>query len=232
MLISLIMVFFGLAVLWFLLPFGVRKLSERRLSSRCRDRKCIALTYDDGPSPTITPRLLELLSRETVPATFFALGKSIEVAPEIMADILQHGHEVGSHTYRHSNAWKTWPQTYQKDMAAGVAVVSTAGGDGTFFRPPYGKLTVLALIIATVKGVKLGWWTVDSQDSWNKRDIDDVVEEVIGRGGGVVLMHDLDGYDAGAHPDDHLKYVLELTEKLILRGRREGFEFVTLGKVV
>lgn len=216
---------------WFLAPYGLRRLAERRLARRCRDQRAIVLSYDDGPSATVTPRLLALLGTRGVPASFFLLGRNAEGSPELVGRLLREGHEIGSHTHDHSNAWKSAPLTALRDMQKGLATLAGLGAPSRLFRPPYGKLTLAGLIAGARRGLHYGWWTVDSRDSWQRRPIDEVVGELAAKGGGVVLMHDVElkvpATDGIAHPE----HLLALTARIIDFAEAEGYQIRRLGEV-
>ena len=128
-----------LVLAWFLVPFGLRKWEEARLQARCRALKAIVLTYDDGPGTILTERLLDLLSRRGVKASFFVLGRNAAARPEIVRRLVAEGHEVGSHTQEHSNAWKTDPFTAARDLARGIGTASALGADAAPLPSPLWK---------------------------------------------------------------------------------------------
>lgn len=219
---------------WFLVPFGIRKRGEATLDARCRERRAIVLTYDDGPGAELTESLRRLLGQSGIKATFFVLGRNADARPAIVARLLEDGHEVGSHTQAHSNAWRSDPVTFGRDVAAGIRTVAGFGGNASLFRPPNGKLTLGGLLGGLLRGLRFGWWTIDSGDSWARRPIDEVIAEIDSKGGGVVLMHDFDDYDSG--PDtaavSHREHVLALTERIITFARTGGYQIVPLSTLL
>jgi peptidoglycan-N-acetylglucosamine deacetylase len=216
----------ALGFVWFLVPFLVRRHETRKLEDTCAHRNAIILTYDDGPGPTLTPRLLDLLKKHDVHATFYALGRNIDANPHLFQRTLAEGHEVGSHTYNHSNAWKTDPFTYASDTVRGIETTQRNGGSAFAFRPPYGKLTIWGLLHGYIRGLRYGWWTVDSRDSWDRRGIDDVLTEIARKKGGVVLMHDYDSYAKAPAGQSHPDYVIALTEAIINLAKSRGLRIV------
>ena len=191
-----------LVLLWFLLPFAA-KWGEARLDKRCRAGRVIVLSYDDGPGPGLTPLLLDLLGDYGVKATFHVLGRNAALSPGLMQRLVTEGHEVGSHTQDHANAWKTSAFRFARDLAAGVTTVDAFGGQGRHFRPPFGKMTLAGLVQGLILRLHYAWWTVDSRDSWDRRPIADVLAELTRRGGGVVLMHDFDTYSRAPSSPSH-----------------------------
>jgi len=210
---------------WFLAPLAVRKFSERRLERRCREKRSIVLTYDDGPGKSLTPALMELLSKHRVKATFFALGFRAEEKADTIRKIVEAGHELGSHTQRHLHAWKAGPTAVIDDIRRGRATIAHLGGNLSLFRPTYGKLTLGSLIWTVWRRIVLCWWTVDTRDSWAPRDIADVVAEIVRKGGGIELMHDHESYSRvqGMTEKDRADYVLAMTTAIIALAAERQF---------
>lgn len=96
----------------------------------------IYLTFDDGPHPESTPRLLELLARHDARATFFCLGQNVEKYPGLYGQIITAGHATGNHSWSHPNGWTTNTSKYIADVNRAAGLI-----DSKLFRPPYGRLT-------------------------------------------------------------------------------------------
>ena len=120
--------------------------------------KDLYLTFDDGPHPTITPWVLDTLDQFNAKATFFCLGKNVELYPEIYQDILRRGHKVGNHTHDHFNGWKTLTKEYEANTKKAASVI-----DSKLFRPPYGRIKS-SQIGRLKKDYKIVMWTVISGD--------------------------------------------------------------------
>lgn len=219
---------------WFLLPYGIRRLAERKLAWRCRDRQAIVLSYDDGPGSRLTPRLLDLLAESGAQANFFLLGRNAEANREMVPRLLAAGHEVGSHSFDHGNAWKISPWQAARDLSAGIRVLRILGGDPGIFRPPYGKATLLTLFQGWLRGQRFGWWTIDTKDTRpaeGRRSIDKILAEIERQGGGVVLMHDFDKAADGPEGDTHADYVLAMTTHIVAFAREKGYRLMRLSDV-
>lgn len=216
---------------FFAVPWLWRKLEERRLAELCRARRAVVLSYDDGPGPALTPRLLDLLGQRGVKASFFMLGRNAAQAEALARRVIAEGHEVGSHSFDHSNAWKRDPLTVARDFDKGRAAMASLGAEGRFFRPPYGKLTIAQWLIERNRATRFAWWSVDSKDSWDRRPIADVTGEILAKGGGVVLMHDFDAYDAGDEGPPHPEHVLALTDAIIDCAEANGLKLMTLAEL-
>ncbi len=208
------------------LPHLLRRRAESELRDIARERRALVLTYDDGPGETLTPRLLEVLARHGARATFYALGRRAERAPEVLGRVQSAGHEIGCHSAEHLNAWKS-PHRAVEDIRKGYGALARWVADDAIFRPPHGKLVLPALLALWSRGAPIGWWTHVSGDTWAKLpDPAVVVDDVLTSGGGVVLMHD---FDRGPERAD---FVVELPSRLLEAARRDGLAVLTQGELL
>lgn len=158
------------------------------------------------------------------------LGKNADLRPDVVRDLVAAGHDVGHHTQDHSNAWKCGPVRMSRDLAAGIDTITALGGNKALFRPPYGKVTIVGLVDGARKGLTHAYWTVDTQDSWNRRPLDEVMAEIETRGGGVILMHDFDVYkDEGSQ--SHTDYVIETSERILQFAQEKGLKLVPFSEI-
>ena len=100
------------------------------------DKKTVYLTFDDGPHPDATPYVLDELKRYGARATFFCIGKNVQLYPQIYRRILENGHRVGNHTQNHLSGWKVSDKKYLEDIRDAARYI-----DSDLFRPPYGRIT-------------------------------------------------------------------------------------------
>lgn len=122
------------------------------------DQKNLYLTFDDGPTPGVTDRLLDLLQDYQAKASFFCVGRNLEKNPDLFRRILDEGHEIGNHTYNHMNGWKSSNLDYLKNIQSFQKVYQSK-----FFRPPYGRLKPAQ--IAALKGqYQIIMWSALSMD--------------------------------------------------------------------
>ena len=156
---------FLLLCAWYLLPYLVRSIQVKRLNTICREKGLIVLTYDDGPSEKLTPRLLEELKSLDVPATFFIPGNSAIARPDGVRAIEDHGHHVGSHSQAHHDVQKCSPWRGILDCVQGIRGLRDIGVHPKFFRPPYGKATLGTVLAARFNRCPAVWWTHDSGDT-------------------------------------------------------------------
>ena len=168
----------------------------RRLPAGTRG---VALTFDDGPHPEGTPRLLDLLGEANARGTFFLVGEQVERWPEIAERIAREGHLVALHGYGHRNLLRIPPAAFARDLDRGARVIEEAAGvRPTLYRPPYGIFSPAALAIARRHGyANLLWsrWGHDWRRSITPERIADEVTRDL-QGGDVLLLHDADHYNA------------------------------------
>ena len=105
-----------------------------------RERRAVSLTFDDGPDPSFTPRVLDILERDDVRGTFFMIGRRAAHAPAVARRIAEAGHDLGNHTWSHASLWRCGPDRTEREIGDGHAAISqAAGAPPRFFRPPWGK---------------------------------------------------------------------------------------------
>src|SRR3990167_1230312 len=151
------------------------------------------------------------------------LGRKVTLFSDVARYVVSSGHEVGSHSYNHLNAWSKNPLRVIKDIQEGFEICVQLG-PCEYFRPPNGKLTLATLLYVWIANHKLGWWTIDSTDSCiDPLPIEKIIERVRNEGGGVILMHDHDRKNPLKHD-----YVVNLTCRLIQFAREEGYKICTL----
>jgi peptidoglycan/xylan/chitin deacetylase (PgdA/CDA1 family) len=151
----------------------------------------ITMTFDDGPHPVWTPRVLEALDRAVAKATFFVIGPRAREHPELVREIARRGHEVGFHCGRHVRHTDLGPAELREDTARGLEDLRIAGARPRLWRPPWGVTTEDTFRTAREHNLEVVLWTLDTHD-WRG----DAAEEMLGsigpdlRAGGVILMHD------------------------------------------
>lgn len=181
--------------------------------------KSLALTYDDGPNDACTGRLLDVLERHEIKATFFLIGKFVAARPQLARAVTDAGHLLGNHTYTHPNLLLLSKSRIQRELADGSAAISDATGVKVrFFRPPFGARRPAVLNAARELGLKPVMWDVTSFD-WRGKGAD-AIERCVRKRidepatyGHIVLLHDGGHSKMGA--DRHA--TVEATQRLIVR---------------
>jgi len=146
----------------------------------------IFLTFDDGPDPEATPRVLDILAEHDAKATFFCLGRQVEKHPAIFDRIKKEGHAVGNHTYSHLSGWTTSNKRYFADITRADEIIGSK-----LFRPPYGRIRPSQIRILK-KNYKIVMWDVMSGDYDVKQKPKQIEKRVqkLCRPGSVVVWHD------------------------------------------
>ncbi len=158
----------------------------------------VALTFDDGPHPTRTARILKILADAGVRATFFEVGASAERLPQITRAVSEQGHTIGSHTFRHPRLTTLSLPEAQRDIQSGRSMLETIlgpqHGPVTFFRFPYGARNRPLQDWVKQEGMASFLWNMDSRD-WKIRDaqalLGHVAIELDREKRGILLFHDI-----------------------------------------
>jgi peptidoglycan-N-acetylglucosamine deacetylase len=194
----------------------------------------IALTYDDGPNDPHTLRLLDVLAKREVKATFFLIGRYVRLRPDIVRDIVQAGHRVGNHTFTHPNLIFASAKNTQAELTqCQDAIANAIGRAATLFRPPFGGRRPVTFQVARELGLQPIMWNVTGWD-WNAPPSHKIVDGIVtkvdrqSRYGSVILLHDGGHKAFGA---DRSQTVLA-TEQLISKWKQEGFRFLTIDEML
>ena len=158
----------------------------------------VALTFDDGPNPEATPRLLDLLAQQDAKATFFLLGRHVRQWPAIARRVAEEGHLVANHGYAHRRLDFAGPRRVREDILAGTGAIADATGiEPAHFRAPHGARSPFVTPVARSLGQRTVGWSVGSRDhaELSAARIARRVEERA-RAGSIVLLHDGDAYNA------------------------------------
>jgi peptidoglycan/xylan/chitin deacetylase (PgdA/CDA1 family) len=201
----------------------------RTFTGAARGSKKIALTYDDGPNDPHTLRLLDVLAKHSVHATFFMVGRYVRQRPDIARTVSAAGHVIGNHTFTHPLLiFKRAAEVRQELRDCHAALTDCVGGHSNLFRPPFGGRRPAVLRIVRELGLEPVMWNVTGYD-WNAPPAAAIEEKVSKqvRGGDVVLLHDGGHKQMGA---DRSQTVLA-TDRLISRYKTEGYEFVTISEM-
>lgn len=180
----------------------------------------VALTYDDGPHPVHTTRILDVLAEYEVPATFFDLGQQIERYPEILLREVEEGHEIGNHSYKHDNfRYLTEAQILEDLRVTNEIFRQVIGYEPVIFRPPYGSMSDLSNAVMPLATI---YWSVDTRD-WESRNTQAIINQVLSYSdldGQVILMHGI--YETSA----------EATEYIVPYLLQQGYQLVTISELL
>jgi peptidoglycan-N-acetylglucosamine deacetylase len=203
----------------------------------------LAVTFDDGPNPAMTPKLLDLLDRHNVRATFFVIGEYALQHPEIIRETVARGHVIGNHTFGHPNLfWTSHAQTRDQLHWCESAIVSAISERPRFFRPPFGWRNPWLDSVAREMKLEVVTWTLLPGD-WRAPSGDWLVDRMRSisvhaksvaharadtPGGDILCLHD------GSHrePRADRSHTLAALEQCLPRWRDLGLEFVTMKEAV
>lgn len=180
-----------------------------------RDGSVVYLTFDDGPNPTYTNQILDLLAQYNAKATFFVLGNAVDAYPGTAARIVSEGHTIANHTYHHiALPTQTSSEISETLTATSNAITRATGKSTTCFRPPYGSLNQPSYETVSSLGYSVVMWDVDSND-WRGGDSYSIAAEVLRktRLGSTILFH-----DGPAHRGNTVAAVASVLEVLSAQG--------------
>ncbi len=195
------------------IPRFIEWIFPKRLWRMPACGKTLYLTFDDGPHPEITPRVLALLAQYNAKATFFCIGDRVKRYPEVFQQILDAGHSVGNHTQHHLKGTKTSLEAYWADVQEASRYI-----ESNLFRPPYGRITRTQEKALLAKGYQLVMWTILSADYDVRLTHAQVTARATSRlsDGFIYLFHDSEKAEERMFPA--LAALLEM-------GRERGFRF-------
>jgi peptidoglycan/xylan/chitin deacetylase (PgdA/CDA1 family) len=196
------------------------------------NEKVVALTFDDGPSPVWTPKILAELKKSGIKATFFMLGKHVLRYPDIARSVVNEGNEIGIHSYEHKNYIFYTKFEVKKDIENTQKIIKDVIGKETFlFRPPKAWLSKREKKKIKGLGFEVVLWTLNSKD-WVTFDDKYMIWYIIKniRPGDIILFHDSGGVFSteGGNRDETVKAIPRLVEKL----KQKGYRFLTVSKLL
>jgi peptidoglycan-N-acetylglucosamine deacetylase len=173
--------------------------------SSCRvDGPYIAMTFDDGPHPVLTPRLLDMLKARGIKATFFLIGQNAAEYPDIVRRIAADGHEIGNHTWNHPQLTKLKPAALREGIERTSSTIAEIIGKPLHvMRPPYGATSeYINHWMNREFGMKVILWSVDPLD-WKYRNSARVERQILAgaQPGAIILSHDIHATTVAAMPD-------------------------------
>ena len=209
---------------WVAYTWGSHALTLGSIWRGSREGRKVALTFDDGPDPEATPRVLDILARHDIAATFFLIGARVARNASLVRRIAGAGHDLGNHTWDHRSLWLAGPRETACVVRQGhEAVADAAGAPPRFFRPPWG-MTNLALFPALRRlGTPCVFWTVQTE---GLRPASPAAQAERARRrarpGAILDLHDADGVPgAGAR-------LVEALPAMIEGLRADGYALVPL----
>jgi peptidoglycan-N-acetylglucosamine deacetylase len=188
--------------------------------------RTVALTFDDGPNPEATPRILDALKARGVKATFFILGRHADAWPDLVRRVADEGHAIGNHGWHHRKLHVRGPDYVRRDLTMGTESIARAADvKPRLFRAPHGFRAPWVTPIATSLGQRTVGWSRGVWDS-DKPGVDQIVRRTVDgtRPGRIMLLHDGDGYDIHGDRSQTAAAVPRILDELL----EQRYAFVTI----
>ena len=218
------------AILYIAVPTLIKFTIAHSFTRRATQSPYAFLTFDDGPHPKATPRILELLREARVKATFFLIGRHADRHPQLVKDILWDGHLIGEHGYDHLHAWKANPIRFIEDLKKSRSTLdnlATSSRTSRYFRPAFGKLNLISILYIWYHRLEVVLWNVDPRDyaAENGEEVADYVSSRL-TPGQVILLHD------GRYQNtENLGSTVDGLAKILEYAQRKGITFTTIDKL-
>jgi len=192
------------------------------------DTRRIALTFDDGPDPLWTPRILEILARRDVRATFFVIGERAQQAPDVVREIAAAGHELGNHSWSHPNLWFATPSRTATEIDLTQDLLAEVTGIAPrYFRPPWGIVNMPMFAMLRRRGLTCVFWSIQPE-GLRPAPPETQTRQVLARAypGAIVDLHDAEGVaEAPARLHEALPAMIDGL-------RRDGYELTTVTEIL
>lgn len=174
----------------------------------------VVLTFDDGPDPEVTPKVLDILKKYQVPAVFFVVGEKVRAYPELIKRLIAEGHRVGVHSQSHRYAWFVPPWQTWREWDEGAKTLETLTGTTVdWMRPPWGTFNLATWLWLKRRGKKAILWNVDGQEWKRGRSETQVLERLVSKAkeGAIIVLHD------GGRFIGERKFIVPILETLCQR---------------
>ena len=222
-----IIIILALALTLFLVWASADVGSNIYLKSLCKGatkERVMTLTFDDGPDEEMTPKVLDVLKRYNVKATFFLIGAKVDKNPEIARRIVAEGHIVANHTYSHSGLFplSSGEIVMQELQRCNDSIKSAVGRSPMLFRPPFGVTNPIIGRAVNAVGLRTIGWSIRSLDTVKGESRDAIRRKVVAKihPGAIILLH------------DRCEDADKLLESIIVSAREQGYDFVGLDKML
>lgn len=222
---------FYISTFYAFIPGIITRIFGFRVFRKGTGQHEFALTFDDGPDPIFTPRLLDLLKRFNMKATFFLVGSHAERHPDIVRRIYEEGHLIGIHNYTHKSNWLMRPKTVKMQLKRTDDIIFEATGERpTFYRPPWGIVNLFDF--AKNSGYRIVLWSAMFGDWRSKTGSDKLVKRMLRKlkPGEVMLLHDC-GTTMGANPEAPEQMLIAL-EQVLQEAERKNLKSVRVDDMI
>lgn len=213
-------------LLWYVTESPKNQLWGPTVTSEPIKQKVVALTFDDGPNPPYTDRIVEYLHAQHVPATFFVVGEAVQAHPDSVRRESAYGNAIGNHTWDHAHLVLLSRTHIERELTSTEDEIQRVTGVHTLlFRPPFGARDFRVISVAHQLGLQVIMWSVPLPADWTRpppRVIADRVLRYV-RDGSIIVLHD----GNKGHGADRSNTV-EATKLIVSELQKKGFRFVTV----
>ncbi len=168
-------------------PYLLRRLSDKNIHWEVKTQeKILYYTFDDGPIPELTPKVLQILKKYNAKATFFMVADNIQKHKDVYQQVIDEGHAIGNHSYNHVKGWKLSDKEYYDNIEQANKIINSK-----LFRPPYGQITPKQ-IKELSKKYHIILWSVLSGDYDKKTSPEKCLNNIIrnAKKGSIIVLHD------------------------------------------
>jgi peptidoglycan/xylan/chitin deacetylase (PgdA/CDA1 family) len=216
-------IIYSIILIYAILPnIYYRHISKAVIKKVHAKEKVLALTFDDGPDPEYTPELLDVLKKNNVKGTFFILANKAIKYPDLVKRIVNEGHNVGLHSFKHVNEAFRFPFQTKKNLCESLKVLNELEVKVNLFRPPWGIFNLLTYHYAKLCNCKIVLWSIHALD-WSKyATVGFIKKRLINnvKPGDIILLHD------GRGAKDAPKRTIEALETAIPALKAKGYSFI------
>ncbi len=190
--IAIIILIIILLFIYSILPTCYYRIVNKKAIGKAHDENSILLTFDDGPSEDYTNKLLDLLKKYHVKATFFVIAKEAAKHPKIIERILKEGHSLGLHSLEHKNALVKGYLYTKHDFEESIWIIKSFGFNVNYYRPPWGQVNLFTLYYIKKYNLQLVLWNIMVGDWSRYTSISDIKKRLLSRvkAGSNICLHD------------------------------------------
>ena len=200
--------------------------SKRVRKTLPKGKKQIALTFDDGPNAKYTGRVLDILKKYQIKATFFIVIKNANQNLDLIERMQAEGHEIAFHSYKHQSAWELTPWETLREIPKGEELLKAQNVTFSYVRPPWGTFTLFTLFGMLRRNLQVILWSIEAYD-WRKNQTKEgIAKTILERieDGSIIVLHDSGGAEGAP---EHTIGSLDLWIPELLK---QGYHFVTISQ--
>lgn len=213
-------------LLWYVTESPKNQLWGPTVTSEPIKQKVVALTFDDGPNPPYTNRIVDYLHAVHVRATFFVVGQAVQAHPDIVRRELADGNAIGNHTWDHAHLVLLSRTHIERELTSTEDEIQKVTGEHThLFRPPFGARDFRVISVAHQLGLQVIMWSVPLPADWTQPPPQVIADRVLKyvKDGSIIVLHD-GNKGRGANRDN----TVEATKLIVSELQKKGFRFVTV----